>query len=410
MYKLNWPKIIHKLRYYQSRIYNCQLKYRDLRHYQRLMRKSFHIKILIIYVILHNSSLKSIYTNQLFRSKYIYCIDECNKCKIDWKLIQNIKYRLFFKQQINDILSILCYFAVFEKINQLSMMGLYPAHETTSKNNYTLSTNWSLLNLVIRQLPYSQWFCFMQCQFEFKQSLKYWLLTSFLMESRIIIFWFLKLPYFHKCSFIHLQTRLKIGISDYIKAIYIYYIIRLLKIEIFNYIYYIDTIIIIHSYEPLLKQYYSALDNSIHLHIQYYTSYNIGDGFTWFGWFIQYKYNNIYKSVSKYNIRSHQLELTQFLKRSGIYTLDKVILLLNKKILLWKCCYLSQYVNPKLEFYLNKYLFWRIWYFLKKRYKNKGSKWIINCYFKLNPITKKWHLISNNIQLISYHCLHYYIN
>ena len=410
IYKLNWPKIIHKLRYYQSKIYNQRLNYRELRHYQRLMRKSFSLQLLILSIILHNSGLKSIYTNRLFQSKYIYFIDECNKYKIDWKLIQNAKYRLFFKQQINYILSILGYFAIFEKMNHLSMIGLSPYANTNSKSTHIVSNNWSLINLFVRQLPDSQWFCFMQCQFDLKPSLKYWLLTPFIMESRIIIFWFLKLHHLHKRSFIHLQTRMTINISDYIKVIYIYYIIRLLKISIFNYIYYIDTLIIIHSHEYPFKYYYSTFDKSRHLHIQYYSSYNICDGFIWFGWFVQYKYNKIYKSVSKYNIRAHQLELTQFLKRSGIYTLDKVILLLNKKILLWKYFYLSQYMNSKLEFYLNKYLFWRIWYFLKKRYKNKGSKWIIHCYFKFNPITKKWNLISNNIKLISYHCLHYYVN
>ena len=404
MYKLNWSKIIGQLQYYQSTIYNMSFQYRNLRHYQRLIRKSFHHKVLIIYLLLHKSSCAS----QLFQAKYLDCIKECNQFTIDCKLIQNGKYQLFLKQQINYYLSIIGYFAVFEKMNHLSMIGFSPGPTFDTTHNW--SKNKSLFNLLLRKLPYSPWFCFIKCQLDLNRPLKYWLLIPFPMEVKMIIFWFLKLPPDLKRPFIHLQTRMTIGISDYMKVVYIYNIIRLLKISIFSYVYYRDTLVVAHSSEYPLKQYYSVLDKGIHLHIQYYTRYNICNGFTWFGWFIQYKHNHICKRVSRCNIRAHQLELTQFLKRSGIYTLDKVIILLNKKILLWKSFYLSQCMNMTLEFYLNKYLFWRIWYFLKKRYKNKGSKWIIQCYFQFNPITKKWNLISNNINLISYHCLHYEVN
>nr|QKS32273.1 hypothetical protein [Caulerpa lentillifera] len=98
--------------------------------------------------------------------------------------------------------------------------------------------------------------------------------------------------------------------------------------------------------------------------------------------------------MSLVNIRSHQKEFQKFLKMSS-FPVDKIILELNKKISIWR----NFYNEPNLSKIMNDYFFWRIWYWLKKRHKNKGSKWLYEKYWNKST-SRKWILSSNHESLI----------
>lgn len=131
-----------------------------------------------------------------------------------------------------------------------------------------------------------------------------------------------------------------------------------------------------------------------------FNQYNIHNGFTFLGWFYQYYNNTLYQQISEQNIQSHQFEIKRFLKTAGNSSIDFVILYINKKIKLWQQFYTLKAYSFKFEKRLNTYLFWRIWYFLKKRNKSKGIEWIRHKYYK--KIKQKWILNMNHIKLITY--------
>ena len=123
------------------------------------------------------------------------------------------------------------------------------------------------------------------------------------------------------------------------------------------------------------------------LNIQFNKTYPYSSIF-FIGWFFDGKI---------LNIRSHQKEFQKFLNKSQMstYPLDKIIFELNKKIHHWR----NFYNEPNLYKIMNDYFFWRIWFWLKKRHRKKGSKWLYEKYWNQST-SRKWVLSSNNEYLI----------
>ena len=138
------------------------------------------------------------------------------------------------------------------------------------------------------------------------------------------------------------------------------------------------------------------------LHIKFIKLYSLDQGIHFLGWFWKKNGDHLMGAISHANIQNHQKELKLYLKISAHQPIDGIISELNKKIFYWQ-----KFYNGSLQLSngeaarMNDYLFWRIWYWLKKRHRNRGSMWLYNRYWK-KSIYRKWIFSDNNYTLISY--------
>nr|AYC63914.1 hypothetical protein [Flabellia petiolata] len=99
-------------------------------------------------------------------------------------------------------------------------------------------------------------------------------------------------------------------------------------------------------------------------------------------------------SISNKSLYNNKKEIKKYLKISKNQPIDKVIYGLNIKI-----SALKRHGGLTKRSKINNYLFWQIWCWLKKRHKNKNSKWLYNRYW-INSNPKEWIFASNNETLV----------
>ena len=139
------------------------------------------------------------------------------------------------------------------------------------------------------------------------------------------------------------------------------------------------------------------------LNIKIFKNYSLRKGINLLGWFFYKKKSNFfYSSISSANLYSHQKEIKKYLNSSSNYqSIDKIVYGLNRKILNWQKFYNCSRNDSKTLSKMNNYVFWRIWYWIKKRHLNKSSKWLYTHYWKKSE-SKKWTFSINNETLIFY--------
>ena len=138
------------------------------------------------------------------------------------------------------------------------------------------------------------------------------------------------------------------------------------------------------------------------LYIQFIKLYSLDQGIHFLGWFFKKKGDYLTGAISHANIQNHQKELKLYLKTSAHKPIDGIISELNKKIFYWQKFYNGSIKLSNGEAArMNDYLFWLIWYWLKKRHRNRGSMWVYNRYWK-KSIYRRWTFSDNNHTLISY--------
>nr|YP_009519250.1 hypothetical protein [Codium arabicum]AYC65220.1 hypothetical protein [Codium arabicum] len=190
-----------------------------------------------------------------------------------------------------------------------------------------------------------------------------------------------------------------ISVKFLIECFFYFFLCATLVQCTFNKYFVFSNIFIINSTNLNFQNIYHFFFNS-GLTLCYFQKCMLSIGFTFLGWFYISKNNFIYQQISEQNILSHQFEIKRFFKTSGNSSIDFVIYFLNTKISLWTSAFPIEFCSFKLEKRLNTYLFWRFWYFLKKKHKSKGIQWIRHKYYK--KLNNKWILNMNCINLITY--------
>lgn len=140
------------------------------------------------------------------------------------------------------------------------------------------------------------------------------------------------------------------------------------------------------------------------LHLKFIKLYSLDQGLHFLGWFFKKTGPSgpLTGVISHANRQNHQKELKFYLKTSTNKPIDVIISELNKKIFYWQKFYNGSIKSSKGEAArMNDYLFWLIWYWLKKRHRNRGSKWLYNRYWK-KSIYRKWQFTDHNQTLIFY--------
>ena len=387
--KINWSQIVRQLLKRQRQIYDMNFNMRKLRNIQRLIRKSFLSRALIIHYLTQTKYNQNKFHRlvQIRKRKLIY-FDLIVELNFDINLdeINRYSYWIYIRTRLENILWLLAYLPVHEKLsndqylqNRLIDQNLQLVHSIEYNLNNSSSDLIQLTNLGISLSPI----------------IKYWLIKFSFFEKKYLVYWFSNNQLF-KCSSVIDQIQLDeyslLSLPNIIRAFYRYCFIFFYTSRTMNsnHIYWIhfNHLITLNDYN------FKTLNTN---------RYNLKSQFYLFGWCLQKRNLFIIRSISDGNIQSHQQEIVKFLKNAGTYPIDKVILLLNYKIRMWKKYYLTQNNQLRIIQKLNTYLFHRIWYFIKKRHRNKGVRWLIYHYFKNNKITmRRWTFEYNQIKLINY--------
>lgn len=137
------------------------------------------------------------------------------------------------------------------------------------------------------------------------------------------------------------------------------------------------------------------------LRINFIKLYPINKGIKFLGWFFIKNNSYFYSIISYENLYSHQNEIKKHLKNSINKPIDITIYELNKKILYWQKFYNFSIESSNFWSKMNNFLFWQIWFWIKKRYCNKTAQWLYNRYWKKST-SNKWIFSVNNETLIFY--------
>lgn len=389
---MDWSNSARQLIKYQKKIYTSNFNFRQIRNLQRFLVKSVLIRLLLIHYILKNSYTK---TNRhmkiLGQNQFVYFnfIEELN-VKMDIYSLSSSSYCFYLKQKIYTILWVLAIIPIQERFANRH----YLQTRLAPQNKY-------LVQIIHQTLVHDSvnYIHFIYIPFDLSAHLKYWLVKYTPLETKYLLYWFQDIQnvsHRNAIDQIHLVNQSNLSLFVFFKAFYICCFIYFYKFKKnrkpmihwfhFNHLIY---------FNENFNRYFITTSPLIH-------KYDLTEGFNLFGWYLKKQNLYINQSISLGNIKYHQTELVKFLQNAGTYPIDKVINMLNYKINIWKIYYLKKIANTYIVNQLNTYLFWRVWYFLKKRHKNRGMKWIIYHYFKKDTYTKKWIFSNNQVDLLTY--------
>ena len=415
--KINWCIIQKKILKLQNRIVKQLNKknFRSVRNLQRLLIKSYTARLLISQKLTNKNNINKF---NLYKKNnnnlHLHSLNLNN-------FIQLQNYKIFNEYNQNHL----------KFLNLLWVLALIPINETLSD---PLSYNYRLYRTqadIVKELysifnfSDSKWLLIIKPAGFFKTENEKFLIKNVLLEKKILTF-NLKNEKFAKFSrkyYSHkeiIETK-KISLIKLIRCSCFYgfkefteqalpeFISETInKYEISNLsiIYYSDMIFVPGNNLAKLKTAYKLIfqflnDRGLTIKKNRLWVINLSNGFNFLGWSFKKEKNRTIISISRENIKSHQLDIKKFLKSARFLPIDKVIIKLNKKITNWQNYY--SYSPNLYEIWsgMNYYLFCRVWRWCKKRHKNKGAKWLYNRYWFYNE-KNKWVFHSNQQYLKKY--------
>jgi RNA-directed DNA polymerase len=152
-----------------------------------------------------------------------------------------------------------------------------------------------------------------------------------------------------------------------------------------------DKEVLIDKVMPLIKEF--LVERGLELSERKTRISYIEDGFDFLGFNIR-KYNEkkLLIKPAKANINNFLKEIREQVKSSYALPTDKLIYLLNEKIVGW-CNYYRNVVSSKVFSYIDYRIYTILIHWAKHRHPNKGMKWIIQKYFTRHG-TRNWTFYS----------------
>ncbi len=330
---------------------------------------------------------------------YFPQLREYNLIRLNIEFLKKQTYCEKFIFQIQQILWVFACLPIHEKISkQLNW------ESRVSKNSWLFL---DYLKTILQKNPI-HWITFVNFRFLFSTQTKPWLLKNFWIEKKFLLNFFLQSQaIMFKKEQIRLTSKQCISFRCLLKSFFLVFFFNNLKKIFYHRVIFIfnkDLLIVCcedFSSNLLLEHFRTQMISTKIVKLQSLTHQSIQTGFGLYGWQFQKSKNKIIQRISSTNIRCHQLEIKRFLKNTGNFTIDQVICYLNQKIDVWQKIYLKTHYSQNIQKKLNNYLFWRIWYFLRKRHSQKGAKWISRMYYKKKTY-RNWIFHTNNIHLMAY--------
>ena len=415
--KVNWYSVHKKILKLQNRIVKQLNKknFREVRNLQRLLVKSFATQLLISQKLINQNDINKLNLYKKNRDNYFL-----NSLNLN-NFIQLQQSKSFKGYEYN----------YFKFLELLWVFAFIPINETLSdplSYNYRLyRTQVDILKELHSTLNFNdyKWLLIIKPSGFFQKNNKKWLINNILLEKKILKYHLQneKFASFSRKYYNHkeiIETK-KISLTKLIKSSCFYGFVKFKEQtlpglissstnqkEVFltPTIYYNDIIFIPSNNLVELKVIYKLVFQFLHnrgLTIKKNRLWviNLLNGFNFLGWsFKKEKGRTIFK-ISRENIKSHQLDIKKFLKSARFLPIDKVIIILNKKIINWQYYYSYTPNLYTVWAEMNYYLFWRVWRWCKKRHKNKGVKWLYNKYWFYNE-KNKWIFHVNKHYLKKY--------
>nr|YP_009532714.1 hypothetical protein [Pedobesia claviformis]AYC65283.1 hypothetical protein [Pedobesia claviformis] len=370
-HEMDCSKIFSQYNSYQSNLYCLCYGPRKIRHYQRFILKSFKNQILLIYLFLDLNSFNDL-PNKFCQSKLylLSTFQEYKKLSIDISLLNSINYRFFIRYQLKQLIVVLAYLPIYIKLTSVFSNDIL---KITNRNGY--------LSCLANTFQYGHFVHLFSFKPKFTKCLKYWYFKNILIELPVLMIWFFESALQNQSSLsVNLVRETYITLEECLILTYLSYTFRLLKEPILRY----KNVFLGTSNSFIaLKKHSHSLMNCAVVDLIYSKVKPLADSLYLFGWCFQKKNSRLTIDVLYKNVVSHQHEIIKILQSSGILPIDKVIRLLNIKIWLWKHFYFISAHNPSLNLFLNRYLLYRLFYFIKKRYKKKSVNWILTHFFQL---------------------------
>ena len=420
---ISWYKVHKKIFKLQTRIAK-QLKkknFRKVRDLQRLILKSFGTRLLASQKLISTRDINKFNrykknTNNLF-------LDSLNLN--NFIQIQNYNQHKNRIEHSNDFSKLLH----FQCLQFLWVLALLPINETLSE---PFSYNCRLYRTqvdILRELYYIfnfthyNWLVILKPIGFFKSRNEKWLFKNSFLERKFLNFIInnerLANSYTKKKKEI-IETR-GINLIKLIKSSCYYsftefkrqYLLKIISYESnrskltgLPILFYSDLILIPGEHLIHLKKTYRLIFSFLNqrgLIIQKnrFWVINLLSGFNFLGWSIKKKGGRVLITISRENVKSHQIEIKKLLKSARFLPIDKVIVRLNKKIIKWQSYYSYTPYLYKVWSEMNNYLFRQVWRWCRKRHKNKGTKWLYNRYWYYNK-RNKWVFHTNMHYLKKY--------
>lgn len=409
--EINWVSIHKKILRLQTRITKQLEKknFRQVRILQRLLTKSFVARLLISQKLMEEKDISKFKSYKKTRDGlFLHALNLNN-------FIQTGGYEAF-KSYPRDFSSI-----YVKSLELLWLLAFVPVNETLSDHLSYNSRLYRIQTDVLKELYYTLnyskyiWLLIIKPTGFFKKENEKWLLKNSLLEKKLLRFIIekerLANTYREDYKFKEVLETKKISLNKLIRSSCFYGLsqfestnlldsnsktIEKYKSSDIPIIYYSDIIFVPGRNLVELREIYKIIFQFLDqrgLIIQKNRLWiiNLLYGFNFLGWCLKkdIENNQVTITISRENIKSHQLDIKKFLKSARYLPIDKVIIKLNRKITNWQ--YYYSY-TPKLYrtwSEMNHYLFWRIWSWCKKRHKNKGSKWLYSKYWFYNE-KNKW--------------------
>nr|YP_009130540.1 RT/G2 intron protein [Tydemania expeditionis]CEO91070.1 RT/G2 intron protein [Tydemania expeditionis] len=351
--KRPWTLAIHKLSILKIQLINNKhISPRICRNYQRLIRRSSFIQILIIHEILQK---------------------EVRENNFILKNLLKPKYYQFLFHLVSVRLWTIILFPLIIKENSL-----------TSKTKLEIS------QILFSSLKLSFIKYVFICKFYhlLQKNNKYWIISHIFVEKKFFFYW--------------LNTNIHSWPDQILKRLFqISIILNFIngyksdyQLNFSTFFEYNTILILLIKNEFDIKK-FIQLTHMKGLSIKLFKYYSIEQGINFLGWFFQKTSDDLTISITKTNL--YKREIKKYLKIHNNLPIDKIIYGLKRKINYWQR--LSMGGTTKNNLKTHEYLFWQLWLWIKKRHKNKNSKWLYNKYWKKSTLSQ-WVLCCNNEILV----------
>nr|AYC64098.1 hypothetical protein [Johnson-sea-linkia profunda] len=380
---IHWTFAFRKLIKFQKKIAKNQKNFRNCRNFQRLLRKTSFIQLLIIKEIFHQNS------------HFFFDIR---------------KFRFFLQQKIHHQVWILAIspiynFPVFIDIKnpqlypKLCLFFKQPTTHSILISQFSHFFNkktkkWLLANLCIEKKYF-----FQRLRKTTPKSPEYNFLKKIV--KNFIIFKFIEHFHCHGQSFhfsvfknIHhqknaFQNNFKTFQQNFLE--YNGFLLISLKTK---------------KNQSIFYKCFDSFTQTFGLHIKFFKLYSLCEGFNFSGWFFLKNSTNFSGLISPQNFYHHKKEIQKYLKNPTLksQSIDQIIFELNRKILYWQKFYNCSMKFSQTCSLMNNFLFCQIWLWIKKRHRNKSSKWLYNRYWKsstsLSSTNHQWVFSVNNQKIL----------
>ena len=419
---LDWSELFQSLSDLQKRIKRTAKNTRKRRNLQRLLCRTRSIQLLVVFRILQHSysfSRQKISPRWLsYQPDYFKNLQVVDCTKLNSKDFPpgglEMTYKFFTKRKkqlqswnqtypffyFNHDLWVLCLLPVLE-------YRLHPANLYSRAGRI----GWDAFYILCDRLASSQcqWVTTVKIFTPLNKHNKLQILKHFYLEKKFLLAWFIERNSTPLPDRVTIRSRGSIGFQSLVTAWLVNPILEYLNSRGYQTLFYAHVLLIFTprplfpvtktSLTPMIfnqnlqqftKEFLwsqelvaAVFKKGVYTKINAIQTTRVDKGFDFLGWNFSRQGGKVITKISQSNVRAHCRELNQLLKSSTQRPDEQTIIQMNKKIRNWQYYYSCAQNLNETWYFLNRWLFWRLWRWVKKRHNKQGSKWLYARYWTI---------------------------